>query len=177
MEVTEIFQIFLASAHRGRSVRSMGCPVDKTRGKYLRESPLIILIKIISELLMRMLKTWKLAENYWRKMRVAWWAVGVSIQEHPDNRRKLENFGILIHHENCVLSFKGHIRVSRWTAMFTQKVLISEGNLRCIFFCILKELIFSLLHEEVVAKDKRHVVFLNKCKMRKTDVWSMLQTA
>lgn len=35
------------------------------------------------------------------------------------------------------------------------------------FFCILKEFIFALIHEEVIVKGKRHIVFLNECKRQK----------
>lgn len=91
---------------------------------------------------MKVLKTWKLAENCQRKMRVAWWAVEAPIQEYPDTRRILEKFEILKLHKNCVLSLKRHIRVSCWTGMFMQKELISEGNLRCIFFLHIKRVYF-----------------------------------
>lgn len=99
------------------------------------------------------------------------------MQECPENRSKLEKFKILEHHQNCVVSFKRHVRISHRSEMFMQKELISEETLRSIFFCILKKFIFALIHEEVTVKCKRYQMFLNKCKRIKRVVRAVLQTA
>lgn len=134
-------QIFLASAHWGRSMRSMGCPADKRREEYLWESPLIIMVMTDSEHLMRMLKTWKLAENCWRKMRSAWWAVEISVQEYPNNRRKLEKFDNLKHHKNCVLLLKKYISEFLNYNVYTKRINI-WGKFKMYFFLHSKTVCF-----------------------------------
>lgn len=82
--------------------------------------------------------SWKLPEeNESYLMRS--WGTYTGISRYQEDIAKI---WISKRHKNCVLSLKRHIRVSRWTGMFTQKELISEGNLRCIFFLHIKRVYF-----------------------------------
>jgi len=98
------------------------------------------------------------------------------MQECPEKRNKLEKFEILEHHQNCILSFKRHVTIGNRTGMLKQNEIISEENLRRMFFCKIKEFIFALIHKEVIIKGIIYSVFLNKCKRRKSEVRDALQT-